>query len=105
MTTVVGDATGWGVEPQRLQWSHAWLGVGLAGALSGAVSVFPPLWQMTENGSSPAAAAWVAIPPQKAVCMAIAVIAIMLRIRLTRARMLSSDHCGGLPDYRCGVLR
>jgi hypothetical protein len=103
MTTVVGDAAGGGVEPHRLQWSHAWLGGELAGAWSGAVSAFPPLWQMTENGSTAAVAVRVACPPHKAECRAIAVIATVLKTRLKRVRMPSSD-CGGLPDYRCSVL-
>jgi hypothetical protein len=34
------------------------------------------------------------------VCMAIAVIATMLRTCRKRARMLSSDRGGRLPDYR-----
>src|SRR6187200_470863 len=75
-TIVAGDATAGGaVELHRLQWSHAWLGAELSGAWSGAVSVFPPLWQMTENGSNAAVAARVAGPPHKAACIAIAVIA------------------------------
>ena len=105
MTTAAGEAVGEGVEPQRLQWSHAWLGAKPAGAWSGAVSVFPPLWQMTENGSTAVAAAMVAVPPHKALCRATAVIATTLRTRLKRVRMLSSDRGGGLADYRCGVLR
>ena len=63
---MVGDAAGGGVEPHRLQWSHAWLGAEPAGAWPGAVSAFPPLWQMTENGSNAAVAARVAGPPHKA---------------------------------------
>lgn len=85
---MVGDAAGGGVEPHRLQWSQAWLGAGLAGAWSGAESAYPPLWQMTENGSSAAVAARVTVPPHKAECMAIAVIATMLKARLRRVRML-----------------
>jgi hypothetical protein len=60
---------------------------------------------MTENGSTAAVAAYVAVPPHKAVCRAITVIATMLKTRLKRVRMLSSDRGGGLPDYRCGVLQ
>ena len=105
MTTAVGDAAGGGVAPHRLQWSHAWLGAERAGAWSGAVSAVPPLWQMTENGSTAAVAVRVAGPPHKAECRAIAVIATMLRTRLKRVRMLSSDRGGGLPDYGSGVLR
>ena len=63
MTTLVGAAAGGGVEPHRLQWSHAWLGAELAGAWSGAISAFAPLWQMTENGSTAAVAVRVAGPP------------------------------------------
>ena len=93
MTTVVGAAAGGGVEPHRLQWSHAWLGAELAGAWSGAMSAFAPLWQMTENGSTAAVAVRVAgPPPHKVECRAIAVIATMLRTRLKRVRMLSSDR-------------
>jgi hypothetical protein len=102
-TTVDGDAAGGGVALHKLQWSHAWLGAGLAGACSDAVSAFPPLWQMIENGSSTAVR--VAGPPHKAACMAIAVIATMLRARLKRVRMLSSDRGDGLPEYRYRVLR
>jgi hypothetical protein len=90
MNAVVGDAAGEGVEPHKLQWSHAWLGAEPAGAWSDAVSAAPSLWQMTENGSKAVAAARVAVPPHKAVCMTIAVIATMLRTRRKRARMLSS---------------
>jgi hypothetical protein len=96
---VAGDATAGGaVELHRLQWSHAWLGAELSGAWSGAVSVFPPLWQMTENGSNAAVAARVAGPPHKAACIAIAVIATALRTRLKRVRMLSSNRGRVLPD-------
>jgi hypothetical protein len=105
MRTAVGDAAGGGVTPHRLQWSHAWLGAERAGAWSGAVSAAPPLWQMTENGSTTAVAVRVAGPPHKAECRAIAVTATMLRTRLKRVRMFSSDRGGRLPDYRCGVLR
>ena len=93
------------VDAHRLQWSHAWLGAesGLAGACSG--EALSPLWQMTENGSTAAAAACVADPPHKAVCRAIATIATMLRTSLKRIRMLSSDRGGGLPDHRRAVLR
>src|SRR5215510_11227090 len=48
--------------------------------------------------------ACVADPPHKAVCRAITAIATMLRTRLKRVRMLSSDR-GGLTDYGCGVLQ
>ena len=95
---MVGDAAGGGVEPHRLQWSHAWLGAEPAGAWPGAVSAFPPLWQMTENGSNAAVAARVAGPPHKAACMAIAVIATMPRACLKRVRMLSSDRGGDTID-------
>jgi hypothetical protein len=60
---------------------------------------------MTENGSTAVADARVADPPHKAVCRAITVIATMLKTRLKRVRMLSSDRGGGLTDYRCGVLQ
>jgi hypothetical protein len=90
MTTAAGEAVGDGVEPQRLQWSHAWLGAESAGAWSGAVSAFPPLWQMTENGSTAAVAVRVACPPHKAECRAITVIATIPKSRLKRVRMLSS---------------
>ena len=105
MTTVAGDAAAWGVEPQRVQWSHTWLGAGLAGRWSGAVSVFPPLWQMTENGSTVISDPRAGVPPHKTVCMVIAVTATMLRSRLKRVGMLSSGRDGGLADYRCNVLR
>lgn len=107
MTTTGGATAGEGAEPHRLQWSHAWLGAesGAVGAWSCTVSLFPPLWQMTENGSTSIAAPRAAVPPHKTVCMAIAVIAMMLRSRLKRVGMHSSDRNGGLSDYRCGVLR
>lgn len=105
MTTVIGAAAGGGVEPHTLQWSHAWLGAELAGAWSGAISAFAPLWQMTENGSTAAVAVRVAgPPPHKVECRAIAVIATMLRTRLKRTHALLGPR-GGLPDDRCGVLR
>jgi hypothetical protein len=47
---------------------------------------------MTKNGSTAAVAVRAASPPHKAECMAIAVIATMLRSRLKRMRMLSSDR-------------
>jgi hypothetical protein len=47
---------------------------------------------MTENGSTAVATVRVAVPPHKAVCMAIAVIATMLRTRLKPVRMLSSHR-------------
>ena len=93
MTTVIGAAAGGGVEPHTLQWSHAWLGAELAGAWSGAISAFAPLGQMTENGSTAAVAVRVAgPPPHKVGYRAIAVIATMLRARLKRVHMLSSDR-------------
>jgi len=55
---------------------------------------------MTKNGSTAAVAVTVAGPPHNAECRAIAVIATMLRTRLKRVRMLSSDRGGGLADYR-----
>ena len=87
MTARTRDSAGEGAEPQRLQWSHAWLGAesGAVGAWSGTVSSFPPLWQMTENGSTTIADPRAAVPPHKTVCMAIAVIATMLKSRLKRA--------------------
>jgi len=59
MTAVAGELAEGGAAPQRLQWSQAWLGfdVGTAGAGSDVSATFPPLWQMTENGSTAAAAA------------------------------------------------
>ena len=107
MVTTGGDTAGEGSEPHRLQWSQAWLGVesGAVGAWSGTVSLLPPLWQMTENGSISIADPRAADPPHKTVCMAMAVIATMLRSRLKRVSMHSSDRDGGLPDYRCGVAR
>ena len=106
MTTLVGAAAGGGVEPHRLQWSHSWLRAELAGAWSGAISAFAPLWQMTENGSTAAVAVRVAgPPPHKVGCRA---------DRGNRNYAQDpSEACthallgprGGLPDYRCGVIR
>ena len=107
MVTTGGDTAGDGAEPHRLQWSHAWLGAesGAVGAWSGTVSLFPPLWQMTENGSTSIVDPRAAVPPHKTVCIAIAVIATTLSSRLKRVSMHSSGRDGGLPDYRCGVAR
>src|SRR5262245_46980619 len=87
VTTAGGDTAGEGAEPHRLQWSHAWLGAGsgAVGDRSATVSLLPPLWQMTENGSTTIADPRAAVPPHKTVCMAIAVIARMLKSRLKRA--------------------
>ena len=93
MTTLVGAAAGGGAEPHRLQWSHAWLGAELAGAWSGVMSAFRAAMANDRK--------WVdrrsrrarrRSTPHKAACRAIAVIATMLRTRLKRVRMLSSDR-------------
>jgi hypothetical protein len=94
MAATTGAAAGGDVDPQRVQWSHVWLGAGtgLVGVCPTIAPASSPLWQMTEKGSTAAAAPRVVIPPHKAVCSAIAAIAAVLRTRLKPVRMLSSDR-------------